>query len=217
MASGDLIEATLRDLSAGLGALPRHRRHRIVTEARDHLVQASADVGVEEAVRRFGAPGELAAMHVQTAARRAPRRAVVVLGAAGLAYGMVQAVCSPAVSGVFPPGPWPNDEPPEYLAWKVDLAGALVVLAAACGTLAVVCLWSRRIADRRATQLAMVGAALFALSWPFETAFLVQRAWNVAGSPRVGVVWAICGLLAICHAVAVVSAGAAHRLRRATR
>ena len=109
MASGDLIEATLRDLSAGLGALPRHRRHRIVTEARDHLVQASADVGVEEAVRRFGAPGELAAMHVQTAARRAPRRAVVVLGAAGLAYGMVQAVCSPAVSGVFPPGPWPND------------------------------------------------------------------------------------------------------------
>lgn len=57
-------------------------RRRLLTECRDHLHDAAGECGPEEAVRRFGAPEEIAAsLNTEVAARRAQRATVAsVLG-----------------------------------------------------------------------------------------------------------------------------------------
>ncbi len=90
-----MIECALAELAAGLaedgvcGATAR----RTLAEARDHLEEAAAQMGVEESVRSFGPPRELAglvAAEVATTATRAAALATfVVLGVAGLAYAVL--------------------------------------------------------------------------------------------------------------------------------
>ena len=191
MGLSHLTEGYLIELDRGLRPLGHRRRQRLVQEARDHLSDAAGEVGEPEALRRFGAADAVAAAHLRGAALAAPGRAIAAFAAAGIGYGVIEAVCSPALFGVFPPGPWPNDVPPPYLAWKVDLAGALVGIAFLIGLAAIVVAWRARhrpLCERaRAAQLAVGGAAVFAASWPFEMVFFVQRGNNVAGSPPAAV------------------------------
>lgn len=207
MGAGALIEDYLADLAQAIGPLGRTRRRRIVSEARDHLIDAAAREGDVVAIERFGSAADVGAAHVAAVAGRAPRRSVIAFGAAGLAYGVIQFVASPPVSGLFPPGPWPNDVPPASLAWKVDVAGGLIAIAFLLGCVAIAEMWRLRrrpIAFQAHTaRIAVAGAAVFAASWPFETMFLFQRSHEVAGSPGdlvVGVL--IAGLLA-CHVAAL--------------
>lgn len=63
---------------------------RVVAEARDHLQEATSEVGEDEAIRGFGPPRELAALvsaEVATTATRVAALAMfAVLGVAGLVY-----------------------------------------------------------------------------------------------------------------------------------
>ncbi|MDH3261914.1 MAG: hypothetical protein OEM84_13240 [Acidimicrobiia bacterium] len=208
----------LDELDRGLRPLGRRRRARIVAEARDHLLELATD-DEAGAVDRFGSIETVVAAHLVAAGRRAPRRSIIAFGLAGLAYGAVQAVGSPATFGLFPPGPWPNDVPPQYLAWKVDLAGALVGVAFLIG-LAAIAVWVTRRRDpldrqTLAAYLALTGSVVFAASWPFETIFLFQRAEAVAGSPPAAVVGMVCVALALCHVAALGVASRALRIVRA--
>jgi hypothetical protein len=215
MAAGDLIDRFLHDLDRGLQPLGRRRRSRVVAEARDHLCEAAARGGEAEALAQFGTASELAAAHIRGAATAAPRRTIVAFALAGVSYALVQVVASPAAFGVFPPGPWPDDRPPRYLSWKVDLAAGLVGLAFLVGLVCIAVAWAaRHQPSRRLTwvpRLALIGSAVFAASWPFEATFLIQRGFNVDGSPPTWVTAAVCAALLTCHAATLWVA------RRATR
>jgi hypothetical protein len=208
-----VIESYLRELDRALRPLGAARRSRVLAEARAHLLDAAAASGEEAAIARFGPVGEVARAHLSVAAGRASRRAVVVFGSAGLAYGAVQALASPALLGLFPGGPWPGDLPPGYLRWKVDVAGLLVAVAALLGGLALVAAWrgSRAVTAR----LCAAGAVLFAASWPFETVFLFQRGNDVAGSPSGLVTGAVAAAFLAGQVAAVTVAWRALRLTRA--
>ena len=90
-----MIERALAELAAGLaedgvsGATAR----RTLAEARDHLEEAAAQMGVEESVRSFGPPRELAGLVAAEVATTATRVAALatfmVLGVAGLAYAVL--------------------------------------------------------------------------------------------------------------------------------
>lgn len=211
-----VIERYLVELERRLWFVRPARRRRICEEARDHLLEAAEVDGAEAALARFGDPASVASGYRDAAATGAARLAVVALGAGGLAYGAIQALLSPAVLEVFPGGPWPNDVPPAYLAWKVNVAGALVAVAALLGFAALVFAWrGRGRADgdrRRVAALAAAGAGAFLASWPFETVFMVQRGNNVAGSPAGWVVALVCTALLACHVAAALAAVRATRL-----
>lgn len=212
------IDRYLNELHRGLRPLGHRRRARIVAEARDHLLELAVD-DEAGALDRFGPIETVVAAHLAAASRRAPRRSIIAFGLAGLAYGAIQAAGSPATFGLFPPGPWPNDVPPQYLAWKVDLAGALIGFAFLFG-LAAIAVWVMRRRDplerqALAAYLALTGSVVFAASWPFETLFLFQRADAVTGSPSAAVVGAVCAALALCHLTAFGVATRALRIVRA--
>ena len=213
-----VIERYLQELERKLWFVGPARRRRICDEARDHLVQAAEVHGAEAAVARFGDPATVAHGYLDAAATGAARHAVGAFGVAGVAYAAIQTVLSPAVSGVFPAGPWPDDVPPTYLAWKVDVAGTLVAVAALLGFAALVLAWrARHRADgdrRRVSGLALAGSVVFLASWPFETVFTFQRGNDVAGSPAGWVAALVCTALLGCEAVAVVAAVRAARLVR---
>lgn len=204
MATSDVIDHFLRDLDRGLRPLGRRRRVRIVAEARDHLAEAALIHGDTEALARFGAPAQLIEAHISSAAAAAPRRSILAFGLAGLAYGLVQIVASPPTFGLFPPGPWPNDVPPGYLAWKVNLSAALIAMAFFIGLACIAVAWvTRHDPARRQTsvsRLAIAGSLVFAASWPFEATFLIQRGFNVAGSPPAWITSLVCAALLGCHA-----------------
>lgn len=210
MEPGLLIERHLAELERVIRPLPSRHRHRIMTEALNHLEDARASVGVEEAIRRFGDPVVVGRAHLERAVTEAPVRSVVVFGASGLAYGAVQALASPATFGLFPGGPWPNDVPPRWLGWKVDVAGGLIAVAAMLGVAAILAAVIRRHAAAPArrvlpAKLAAIGAFVFAASWPFETVFLVQRGHEVAGSPPTAVTAVVCAAFLVCHGLAVIA------------
>ena len=131
MAGDELIEAYLQRLDRRLAPMGRVRRELIVTETRDHLLEAAAVDGVDQALARFGTPAVVAGAHLEGQARARTLWALGTLAAAGLVYGAISALASPAAFGLFPGGPWPDDVPPSYLAWKVDVASSFVAAAAA--------------------------------------------------------------------------------------
>ena len=66
---------------------------RVVAEARDHLQEATSEVGDDEAIRGFGPPRELAALGSAEVATTATRVAALAmfaaLGIAGLVYAVL--------------------------------------------------------------------------------------------------------------------------------
>jgi hypothetical protein len=87
-----MIDGVLAELGAALdhdGVYGAARR-RVLAEARDHLLEASAEVGQAEAVRAFGSPRELAGLVAAELATTATRTAALatfaVLGVAGFVY-----------------------------------------------------------------------------------------------------------------------------------
>jgi hypothetical protein len=84
---GELADALRADGVEGAAA------RRVLTEARDHLDEAAALVGDEDAVRGFGSPQEFAALVAAELATTATRVAAVaafsVLSLAGLAYAVL--------------------------------------------------------------------------------------------------------------------------------
>ena len=87
-----MIDRALGELAAGLAhdGVPGHVGRRVRAEARDHLEEAAAQVGDEEAVRAFGPPRELArlvAAEVATTETRAAALATfTTLAVAGVVY-----------------------------------------------------------------------------------------------------------------------------------
>lgn len=100
------VDDFLEELETTLHVRGRSRR-RLVDECRDHLEEASAAHGPEEAVRRFGTAAELSrTFEVEVATRRALRATAVsvlgVLGVAASAFAMLNA----AEAGVSAPVRW---------------------------------------------------------------------------------------------------------------
>lgn len=98
------VAAYLRELESALRVRGRVRR-RFLAECREHLADASAAVGEEEAVRRFGAAGDLArAVDAEAAVRRGLLATVLsaagVLTVAGSTLAMVHAA-DPTASAVL--------------------------------------------------------------------------------------------------------------------
>lgn len=87
-----MIDDFLRELAAALadaGVRGAHAR-RVLAEARDHVLEACAEIVEADVVRAFGAPRELAGLIAAevatTAARTAALAIFAVLGVAGLVY-----------------------------------------------------------------------------------------------------------------------------------
>ncbi|HET9674397.1 MAG TPA: hypothetical protein VFP31_06250 [Gaiellaceae bacterium] len=114
------IEEYLARLRRSLGP-GLHRRALAEVEA--HLRESAAEVGEDEAVRRFGSPEELAR---ELRGPRATRLAAV--GAFVLLLSFV--ALYPVAENTLPPAPWPAGEQPSQLAWKQDLVTALLLFAA---------------------------------------------------------------------------------------
>jgi hypothetical protein len=102
------------------------RRTRILAEVEDHLRDAAAESGEEEAVARFGAARDVASRFAAPAAARASR--AVALGLAGLVafvlvpgYGVVE--------NALPPAPWAEGAMPDHLLWKRNAMWFLLALA----------------------------------------------------------------------------------------
>lgn len=102
--------------------LPRIGRRRILAEVEDHLREAAAEHGEEEAVARFGPP-----QHVARCFGREPRVGRLILLVA-------VATMLPAFYGVpenaLPPAPWAEGQMPFALEWKRDAVLVLGALAA---------------------------------------------------------------------------------------
>ncbi|MET0160360.1 MAG: hypothetical protein ABW279_12830 [Acidimicrobiales bacterium] len=221
MAGDELIEAYLQRLDRRLAPMGRVRRDRIVTETRDHLLEAAAVDGVDQALARFGTPAVVAGAHLEGQARARTLWALGTLAVAGLVYGAIGALASPAAFGLFPGGPWPDDVPPSYLAWKVDVASSFVAAAAACGALALLLRWrDRRDLDRSRSwvlRLSFAGSVLLLAGLPLETIFLFQRGNNVAGSPPGWAVTLVCLGYLISGLIALAVTGRALLVDRGAR
>ena len=197
-----LIDRFLVDLRAQLAfyGVRGPRAERAVAEARDHLLELAAEDGDEEAVRRFGSPEPIA---VEIARARGPvalfRSALVFLAAVALfvlpLYGIPE--------NTLPPAPW--DERPDYLTWKLYVAGAAFGLSFAAALVAVAAAWRKW---RRVTlgALAIAGSAL-AVSVVVGAIGAVQWAQAVPGSGvTLGLTLTSFGALATVAAAALVHA-----------
>lgn len=184
-----MIEDYLRQLRRALGFWPKAR---LLAETEDHLRSAATDVGEEEAIRRFGAPAEIA--------RSFRARLGWLYAGVALAGALAFPVLSyPIVENSLPPAPWPGDRPPDYLHWQQDKVAQLFLLGVAAGLVAAAT-WRRggriRMAACVVAALALVGmAALGAV-------LSVQWADAVPGTPAwLSSVWLGQCLLAVLAAV----------------
>ena len=109
-----MIDGVLDELGAALdhdGVYGAARR-RVLVEARDHLLEASAEISDAEAVHAFGSPRKLAGLVAAELATTATRTAALamfaVLGVAGLVYAAlfltIPLAGSPDVFGGSVPG-----------------------------------------------------------------------------------------------------------------
>ena len=94
----------------------RGLRRRLLAEAEDHLREAAAEVGDEEAVRRFGPAPELARELAPRLALSSVRTAALLLVALALSVPLLY----PIPENNLPPAPWPEGGMPARLAWKQD-------------------------------------------------------------------------------------------------
>jgi hypothetical protein len=107
------IDAYLEALRRQLPRDPFYRR-RVLAEIDDHLRASAAEHGEEEALARFGAPGEVAARLAPAAAAAAARFASIAVLACVLAF----AAAAVATENLLPPAPWPSaDAAPDLVRW----------------------------------------------------------------------------------------------------
>ena len=191
------IERYLADLAR---ALPVSRRRRVLAEAEDHLREAAAAIGEEEAVARFGAASEVARGFRRVAALRVAAMAVLAaLALPVLSY--------PLVENSLPAAPWPSEQAmPGHLRWKLDAIEILYLLALGAG--AVAAMFLRR-AGRELVVACGVVAAVLASVAALSTVLSIQWAEAVPGTPG----WL--RLVAVAQLAATLAAAAA--LVRAAR
>jgi hypothetical protein len=160
-----VIECYLAELSRELRVGPLRRR-RILAEVEAHLRDAGGD---EDAIARFGSPGEVAARFNELH-RPAPVLTPLLLlaGVVGV-FGAVQ-----GLESHIPPAPWPEDEAPAGL-------GALFDLATVCYLVAIVLALAALVVRRTAVALAACGALGTAVA--LLAVHALRRADLVPGSP----------------------------------
>ena len=156
-------------------ALPRltWRADRILEEIEEHLRLSAADVGEEEAIRRFGRPQDVVRGF-------RPGRAALLAAAAVLVVLALPIVGYPLVENTLPPAPWPEAQPPQHLHWKEDWAVQLFVLAAVTAIVG-----SAMLARRRSIGLLLLSLAALALvaMGALGTVLSVQWSHTVPGTP----------------------------------
>lgn len=156
-------------------ALPRlmWRTDRILEEIEEHLRLSAAEVGEEEAVRRFGRPEDVARGFRSS-------RAPLVAAAAVLAVLAMPTLGYPLIENTLPPAPWPDAQPPQHLHWKQDRAAQLFVLAALAAGAGTALL-----AYRRSLALVLLALAAVALAGmgAIGTVLSVQWSQAVPGTP----------------------------------
>ena len=105
------------------------RRRRILAEVEDHLLEAAALHGPEEALRRFG-PADVLLRAYASARRRTVEQFAAL---ATLALLVSPVLTYPVVQSSLPPAPWASAaEMPGQLVWKLD--AVLVLFLAGLGT-----------------------------------------------------------------------------------
>jgi hypothetical protein len=107
------IDAYLEALRRQLPYDPFYRR-RVLAEVADHLRESAAEHGEEEALARFGAPGEVAARLAHGAAASAARWASIAVFVCVVAF----AAGAVATENLLPPAPWSSaDTAPDFIRW----------------------------------------------------------------------------------------------------
>jgi len=156
------IDDYLRQLQRLLHVRGRIRR-RLLSECRDHLQDASAQHGPEEAIRRFGAPQEIAAsLSTEVAAHRAQHATVAtILGVLAVGGSTLALLHASAAQATAPAG------------WAIVFFAAAQV-AAVCATLAALQAGALRHRCSTAQDLALLcrrnGCALMAAAITLFTA-----------------------------------------------
>ena len=205
-----MIDLYLEDLAAQLAfyGVRGRRAARLRAEARDHLLELSAEHGDEEAISRFGSPRTLA---VEAARAAHPvmllRSTLVFLAALPLfvlpLYGIPE--------NTLPPAPW--DVRPDYLTWKLYVADGAFAVALLAALVAVAAAWRRR---RRTTFIALTGAgASLAASVVIGSIGAIQWAQAVPGAgTTLALSLATSAILGSVAAASLASAQRVHRLAR---
>ena len=154
-------ERHLAELSKALAVRGKARR-RFLRECRDHLADAAAEVGEEEAVRRFGPPAEVAAaFDLEVAAGRGLRSTAVTAAAVLATGGSTLALIHAATPGATAPAGW---------AVVFFVAAQLAAVAAALAVVQALALRRapaapgdvRLLARRNACAVAAAAATMFA-------------------------------------------------------
>jgi hypothetical protein len=181
-------------------ALPRLGRKRLLTEAEDHLREASRELGEEEAVARFGPARQVAAGLAGATAIAWTRAAIL----ATLALVVLFPAAYPVYESSLPPAPWPSaSDMPQHLAWKRD--AVLVCFLLAVGAVAAALLGSRR--GRPAIAALAAAIVPLAVASVLGTILTVQWEDAVPGTPGSLVMVGI-GQIALCVIAAGIVAGA---------
>jgi hypothetical protein len=193
------IERYLAELAR---ALPFWSGRRVLAEAEDHLREAAATVGEEEAVARFGPARQLARGVRHVAATR-------VAAVAALAALVVPILSYPLVENALPPAPWPSASAmPDSLQWKLDAVKALYLLALGAGTVSLLLL---RRAGRELVVASSVVIAVLAQVGALSVVLSFQWGDAVAGTPGWLRLVAIGQLVATLAAAAVLVRAAGPR------
>jgi hypothetical protein len=169
------IEAYVAELRRLLAAYPLLRRRALV-EVEDHLREAAAEAGEEEAIRRFGSPEHVAAGLAPQLARQALGGAAVTLVL--LAGGLLTAFM--ASENSLPPAPWPSaGDAPLFL--RITGAGAVWAFAfAVVGGLVALVVRPARAAGLAAAGLALAIAAALLVAHELRRASIYEDL-DVAG------------------------------------
>lgn len=205
-----MIERYLDELAAELArrGIRGRRAARLRAEARDHLLELSADHGEEEAIARFGPPQALA---VEAARAAHPlmllRSALVFMAALPLFVLPLYAI----PENTLPPAPW--DARPDYLTWKLYVSDGAFGIAVLAALVAVAAAWRRR---RRTTLVALtVAGSSLAASVAIGAIGAIQWAQAVPGA---GTTLALSlGTSAFLGSVAAASLASAQRVHRLAR
>jgi hypothetical protein len=205
-----VIDLYLDDLAAQLAfyGIRGRRAARLRAEARDHLLELSADHGEEEAIARFGSPRTLA---VEAARAAHPvmllRSALVFLAA--LPFFVLPLYAIP--ENTLPPAPW--DARPDYLTWKLYVANGAFGVAVLAALVAALAAWQRW---RRTTFLALtVAGSSLATSVVIGAIGAIQWAQAVPGAgTTLALSLATSVFLGSVAAASLASAKRVHRLAR---
>ena len=205
-----MIELYLDDLAAELAfhGIRGRRAARLRAEARDHLLELSADHGDEDAIARFGSPRTLAVEAARAAHPVMLFRAALVFLAA-LPFFVLPLYAIP--ENTLPPAPW--DARPDYLTWKLYVADGAFVVALLAALLAVTAAWRRR---RRTTFVALtLAGGSFAASVVIGAIGAIQWAQAVPGAgTTLALSLATSAFLGSVAAASLASAQRVHRLAR---